>query len=238
MKVIAVIPARYDSTRFPGKPLAKLGNKYIIQHVYEQAVQSKLFAEVVVGTDDQRIFEAVDSFGGEVALTSKKHNSGTDRVAEVCRKVSCCKDADVIVNVQGDEPFISEQPLKKLINEFNDPHVKVATLMHTLKADLNNPNVVKVVCDENNDAINFSRAPFRDKDYKNFKHIGVYAFRRKMLFDFVELPMSQNEKNERLEQLRLLDNGYNIRMVLTDYNGVGIDTPDDLIKAEKILNRQ
>ncbi len=235
MKVIAIIPARFNSTRFPGKPLAKLGNKYIIQHVYEQAKKSGLFAEVIVGTDDQRIFEAVNVFGGKVTLTSKKHKSGTDRVAEVCNKMSSCKDADVIINVQGDEPFISEKPLKKLINAFKDPEVMVASLMHELLKDIDNPNVVKVVCDENDYALNFSRIPNPESRTSNFKHIGVYAFRRKTLFEFVELPESDLEKIEKLEQLRLLENGYKIKMVLTSYKGIGIDTPQDLEKAEKLL---
>ena len=235
MKVIAIIPARFDSMRFPGKPLAKLGNKYIIQHVYEQAKKSNLFEEVIVGTDDQRIFEAVNGFGGKVALTSKKHQSGTDRVAEVCDKMACCKDADVIVNVQGDEPFITEKPLRKLIEVFNDSEVMVASLMHELSKDIENPNVVKVICDENNNAINFSRIPNLKSRTPNYKHIGVYAFRRKILFEFIKLPESKLEKIEKLEQLRLLENGYKIKMVLTSYKGIGIDTPRDLEKAEKLL---
>ena len=235
MKVIAIIPARFDSTRFPGKPLAKLGNKYIIQHVYEQAQKSGLFAEVIVGTDDQRIFEAVNGFGGKVTLTSKKHKSGTDRVAEVCNKMSCCKDADVIINVQGDEPFITEKPLRKLIDVFNDPDVMVASLMHKTNIDIKNPNVVKVICDENDNALNFFRTPNPESQTPNFKHIGVYAFRRKTLFEFVELPESKLEKIEKLEQFRLLENGYKIKMVLTSYKGIGIDTPQDLEKAERLL---
>jgi len=235
MKVIAIIPARFDSTRFPGKPLAKLGDKYIIQHVYEQAQKSGLFTEVIVGTDDQRIFEAVIGFNGKVTLTSKKHKSGTDRVAEVCDKMPCCRDADVVVNVQGDEPFISEKPLRKLIEAFNDREVQVASLMHEIKHDIEDPNVVKVVCDENFIAINFSRIPNTESRVLNYKHIGVYAFRRKILFEFVELPESKLEKLEKLEQLRLLENGYKIKMVLTSYKGIGIDTPQDLEKAEKIL---
>ena len=193
MKVIAIIPARYDSTRFPGKPLVKLGNKYIIQHVYEQAQKSGLFSEVIVGTDDQRIFEAVDGFNGKVTLTSKKHKSGTDRVAEVCDKMPCCRDADVIVNVQGDEPFITEKPLRKLIEAFNDPEVKVASLMHKITKDIEDPNVVKVICDENNNALNFSRSPIILDQLPNYKHIGVYAFRRKVLFEFVNKASSIQE---------------------------------------------
>jgi len=235
MKVIAIIPARFNSTRFPGKPLAKLGNKYIIQCVYEQAIKSGLFTEVIVGTDDQRIFEAVNSFNGKVVLTSKKHESGTDRVAEVCNKVLSCKDADIIINVQGDEPFINENPLRMLIEVFKDESVQVASLMHKLDCDIKNPNVVKVICDENNNALKFSRIPISESLTPSFKHIGVYAFRRKTLFEFVELPESKLEKIEKLEQLRLLENGYKIRMVLTSYKGIGIDTPEDLKNAEKLL---
>ncbi len=238
MKVIAIIPARFDSTRFPGKPLAKLGNKYIIQHVYEQAQKSGLFTEVIVGTDDQRIFEAVIGFNGKVTLTSKKHKSGTDRVAEVCDKMPCCRDADVIVNVQGDEPFITEKPLRKLIDVFNDPEVMVASLMHKITKNIEDPNVVKVVCDENNDAFNFSRIPNTESLTPNYKHIGIYAFRRKTLFEFVKLPESKMEKIEKLEQLRLLENGYKIKMVLSSYKGIGIDTPQDLEKAENLLKNK
>ncbi len=242
MKAIAIIPARYESTRFPGKPLAKLGTKCIIQHVYERVLSSGLFAEVVVGTDDQRIFEAVESFGGKVVLTSKKHESGTDRIAEVCRKLPSCSDADVMINVQGDEPFISREPLTKLIAAFDDPAVRVASLMHRMKKSFDDPNSVKVVCDKNNYALYFSRSiiPFkqdneleRKPDY--FRHIGIYAFRREMLFRFVEMQHGKLEQIEKLEQLRLLENGIRIKMIETDYEGIGIDTPQDLEKAEKII---
>ncbi|MCF7858279.1 MAG: 3-deoxy-manno-octulosonate cytidylyltransferase [Candidatus Cloacimonetes bacterium] len=241
MKVIAIIPARFDSTRFPGKPLVKLGNKYIIQHVYEQTLKSGLFAEVVVGTDDQRIFEAVDRFQGKVTLTSKQHKSGSERVAEVCRKVVCCQDADIIVNIQGDEPFISENPLRKLIEIFADKTVKAASLMHEIHKDYTDPNIVKVVCDRFNNALYFSRSviPFtRSPNQKYFKHIGVYAFLRKTLLEFVELPESNLEKIEKLEQLRLLENGYKLKMVTTEYKGIGIDTPEDLEKAGRILAKE
>ena len=188
-----------------------------------------------MGTDDQRIFEAVNNFSGNVVLTSKKHKSGTDRVAEVCDKMPCCKDADIIINVQGDEPFISAKPLTLLIEAFNDETVQVASLMHKLENDIENPNVVKVICDENSDAIIFSRIPIPESLTPNYKHIGVYAFRRQTLFEFVKLPESRLEQIEKLEQLRLLENGFKIRMVLTSYKGIGIDTPQDLEKAEKML---
>lgn len=240
MKAIAIIPARYESTRFPGKPLAKLGTKYIIQHVYERVQSSGLFTEVVVGTDDQRIFEAVESFGGKVVLTSKKHESGSDRVAEVCRKLHTCSNADIVVNVQGDEPFISREPLKKVIDVFDDPLVRVASLMHKMKKDFDDPNSVKVVCDKNNYALYFSRSiiPFEQNNKlepEYFRHIGIYAFRREILFRFVEMKHGKLEQIEKLEQLRLLENGIRIKMIETDYEGIGIDTPQDLEKAEKIL---
>lgn len=244
MKVIAIIPARYDSTRFPGKPLAKLGSKTIIQHVYNRTSDTGLFAEVIVGTDDQRIFEEVAAFGGKVTITSKTHKSGSDRIAEVCRKMECCYDADIVVNIQGDEPFISKEPLVKLINAFSDNDVEVASLMHIMKKDVADPNNVKVVCDKLGFALYFSRSaiPYkRDKtkelkpDY--FKHIGVYAFRKETLFEYVALPQSKLEQIEKLEQLRLLENGIPIKMIETEYKGIGIDTPADLEKAKLLLNK-
>ena len=242
MKVIAIIPARYDSSRFPGKPLAKLGSKTIIQHVFERTRDTGLFSEVIVGTDDQRIFEEVDAFGGKVTITSKTHRSGSDRIAEVCRKMECCKDADIVVNVQGDEPFISKEPLERIINAFNDENVQVASLMHHLKKNIDDTNNVKVVCDINNFALYFSRSVIpqdrdKNKDFKPeyFKHIGVYAFRREVLFQFVNLPESRLEQIEKLEQLRLLENGIPIKMIETEYKGIGIDTPADLDKARSLL---
>ncbi|MCK4311712.1 MAG: 3-deoxy-manno-octulosonate cytidylyltransferase [Candidatus Cloacimonetes bacterium] len=252
MKVIAIIPARYESTRFPGKPLVKLGTKYIIQHVYERALSSGLFDDVIVGTDDQRIFEAVESFDGKVTLTGKQHKSGTDRIAEVCRKLPYYQDVEIVVNIQGDEPFITDEPLKKLIDVFNDPTIEVASLMHKLRKDFENPNIVKVVCDKDNFALYFSRSliPFnfvtkpaprtphpapRTPQPEYFKHIGVYAFRKETLMKFVELPVSKLEQMEKLEQLRLLENGIRIKMVETDYEGCEINTPEDLERARKLL---
>lgn len=242
MKAVAIIPARFDSSRFPGKPLAKLGSKTIIQHVYDRTLETGLFESVIVGTDDQRIFEEVDAFGGIVTLTSKAHSSGSDRIAEVCRKMVCCQNADVIVNVQGDEPFISIAPLTKLVSSFADDNVKVASLMHRLKTQISNVNNVKVVCDKAGFALYFSRSviPFdRDKttnpEVEYFKHIGVYAFRRDVLFKFVDLPESKLEQIEKLEQLRLLENGIPIKMIETEYKGIGIDTPQDLELARKML---
>lgn len=243
LKTIAVIPARYNSSRFPGKLLAKLGTKSVIKHVYDNAVNTDLFDCVVVGTDDQRIFDEINAHGGKVVLTSKKHLSGTDRISEVCKKLECCQDADIVVNIQGDEPFIATEPLKLLLKGFNDPHVQIASLMHKLSKNAADPNNVKVVCDKNNFALYFSRSliPF-DRDGNQhpevYKHIGVYAYRRNMLFKFINLPVAKLETIEKLEQLRLLENGIRIKMVKTDYDGVGIDTPEDLKKAKLRLAKK
>jgi 3-deoxy-manno-octulosonate cytidylyltransferase (CMP-KDO synthetase) len=237
MKVLAVIPARYDSSRFPGKPLALLQGKFLIQQVYERVKASCLFEEVIVATDSDKILAAVNEFHGTVEMTSTDHKSGTDRVAEVCRK----RDFDIVINVQGDEPFIDTQALKKLLECFQEPAVKVASLMHPLSDDLENPNIVKVVTDTDNYALYFSRSviPYnRDNSaYRYYHHIGVYAFRRDALLDYVSLPSGKLEIIEKLEQLRLLENGRKIKMVETDYQGFGIDTKADLFKAEQIFNQ-
>ncbi len=243
IKKIAVIPARFASSRFPGKPLAMLGNKTLIQYVYDSAVQTDLFDKITVATDDKQIFDNVTDFGGDVVLTSKHHKSGTDRIAEVCKNL----EAEIIVNIQGDEPFISKEPLQKLIFAFEDRKVQVASLMHKLKEEIENPNIVKVVCDNNNFALYFSRSPI--PFYRTphsaactsqpvfFQHIGVYAFRREALFKFIQLPMGKLEQIEKLEQLRLLENGIKIKMIETSFQGIGIDTPEDLKKAELILQK-
>lgn len=237
MNVIAIIPARYASTRFPGKPLAMLKNKPIIQHVYEKAIESKLFNDVFVATDDQRIQNAVENFNGKVVMTSADHKSGTDRIAEACANMV----VDIIINIQGDEPFISTKPLENLIKTFHNPETKISSLMHQIDHDIDNPNAVKVVTDKRNFALYFSRAkiPF-DRDgnanVKYFKHIGVYAFRKKTLENFVKLPQGVLEKIENLEQLRLMENGIKIKMVETEYQGIGIDTPADLEKAEQLFD--
>ncbi|MBC8384624.1 MAG: 3-deoxy-manno-octulosonate cytidylyltransferase [Candidatus Cloacimonetes bacterium] len=240
MKIVAIIPARYESSRFPGKLLAQLGNKPVIKHVFDGTKNSGLFDDIIVATDDQRIFETVDDFGGKVVLTAKEHQSGTDRIAEVCSKIDC----DVIVNIQGDEPFISSEPLRKLVSVFDDKTIGIASLMHEIKKHIDNPNSVKVVCDKDNFALYFSRSliPFnRDAEISHFqylKHIGVYAFRKHILEKFVSLPEGKLEKIEKLEQLRLLENCIKIKMVQTEYEGIGIDTPEDLVRAELLLKKK
>ncbi len=236
LKTIIVIPARFASTRFPGKPLVSLANKPIIQHVYE-AVKG-LNLPIIIATDNEMIQKRVQDFGATCILTSENHQSGTDRIAEVVQEL----DYDLIINVQGDEPFIKIEPLKELIAAFEDKSVNLASLMHEIKdqEEISNPNNVKVVCGVNHQALYFSRSPIpfnRDKisDVKYFKHVGVYAYRKQALLDFVNLEQSPLEKIEKLEQLRFLENGFKIKMVKTTYTGIGIDTPADLTQAEKYL---
>ncbi len=235
----AVIPARYASTRFPGKPLALLQGKTIIQHVFERVKASGLFQDVIVATDDDRIAQVVQSFGGKCQMTSPNHQSGSDRIAEVIRDLDC----DVIFNVQGDEPMIETEPLAKLKAVFSNPEVLAASLMSPFSDSkvLHDINAVKVVIDNNMNALYFSRSPIphdRDGsgDFTYFRHIGVYAYRKKTLLDFITLPPGKLEQTEKLEQLRLLENDIPIRMVETAYQGIGIDTPEDLIRVEKLLS--
>jgi len=238
LKSIIVIPARFASTRFPGKPLVNLANKPIIQHVYE-AVQG-LNLPIIIATDNEIIEKIVKDFGATCVLTSEAHQSGSDRIAEVVKEL----DYDLIINVQGDEPFIQIQPLKQLIKAFEDESISVASLMHRLELteDISNPNNVKVVCGINKQALYFSRSPIpfnrdNNSDVRYFKHVGVYAYTKQALLEFVKLPMGKLEKTEKLEQLRFLENGYKIKMVETTYTGIGIDTPEDLVAAETYLKQ-
>ncbi|PKN72662.1 MAG: 3-deoxy-manno-octulosonate cytidylyltransferase [Candidatus Cloacimonetes bacterium HGW-Cloacimonetes-3] len=229
---IAIIPARYASTRFPAKALALLAGKPIVQHVYERVTASGLFSRVLIATDHQAIIDAVLAFGGQAVMTSAHHQSGSDRIAEAAQAYP---EAQLILNVQGDEPFIDTASLSDLISAFADPQVQMASLMTPiLEPDmLNNPNIVKVVTDSLSNALYFSRSAIpcnRDKDITctYYRHIGVYAYRPKTLFRFVALPPSKLEQTEKLEQLRALEAGIPIRMIVTDYQGIGIDTPEDL----------
>ena len=243
MKFIAIIPARYASTRFPGKPLAMLGGKLIIQRVYEQA--SKVLDEVYVATDDERIQKAVEGFGGKAVMTSTNHKSGTDRLEEAATKIGT--DADVIINIQGDEPFIQKSQLETVKAIFDDPQTQIATLgkpFESMEA-VENPNSPKIVCDVNGYAMYFSRSviPYvRGKEKEEWlkafpylKHIGLYAYRREVLHEVTQLPQSPLEVAESLEQLRWLQNGYRIKVGLTNVETVGIDTPEDLQRAEEYL---
>ncbi|MDI3503334.1 MAG: 3-deoxy-manno-octulosonate cytidylyltransferase synthetase [Candidatus Cloacimonadota bacterium] len=230
----AVIPARYDSSRFPGKPLALLNGKALIQHVFERVQNSQLFTDVIIATDDLRISATAQDFGATVVLTDSNLPSGTDRVAAVAEML---EPDSIILNVQGDEPLISKEVLVCLLDVFDDPDVRMASLMTTIPEaqELRDPNIVKVVCDAKGNAMYFSRSPIPyDRDQEDqveyFRHIGVYGFRHQTLMSFVRLGQSYYEKIEKLEQLRALENGISIRMCKTDYQGIGIDTPQDLAK--------
>ena len=244
MKVIGIIPARYASTRFPGKPLAMLGGKTVIERVYEKV--SSVLSDCYVATDDERIYNAVEAFGGCVVMTSADHKSGTDRIAEAVEKIG--GDYDVVVNVQGDEPFIHPEQITTLCRCFDAPETQIATLgkpFDSMNA-VENPNSPKIVVDNRGFALYFSRSviPFvRGVDRKEWlsqypflKHLGLYAYRTEVLREVTRLPQSSLEKAESLEQLRWLQNGYRIRVGLTDQETVGIDTPEDLEKAEKYLS--
>jgi len=240
MKAVAIIPARIGSSRFPRKPLSMLGGKLMINRVWESVQASELFEQVIVATDNEEILNAVIVAGGRAQMTRPDHPSGSDRVAEVAQGL----DFEIIINVQGDEPFIDAQALAALLNCFSDPAVEMASLMTACYDPLvlRDPNIVKVITDLKGDALYFSRSPIpydRDgiSDYKTMRHIGVYAWRRETLLSFVELPPSPLELCEKLEQLRALENGISIRMVETAYQGVGVDTPGDLLNAERLLSK-
>ena len=237
---LAVIPARYASTRFPAKALALLAGKPIIQHVYERVASSGLFSQTIVATDHEAIYSSVESFGGRVLMTSANHQSGSDRIAEAA---SAIPEAELIFNIQGDEPLIDISSLAALLQMFTDPQVQMASLMTPITdvAMLNNPNIVKVVCNSIHNALYFSRSSIphnRDNDacITYYRHIGVYAYRRSTLFRFISLPPSSLEQCEKLEQLRAMEAGIPIRMLITDYQGIGIDTPEDLRMVEAMLN--
>lgn len=241
MKIIAVIPARYASTRFPAKLMQDLGGQTVILRTYEAAISTSLFDDVFVVTDSDLIYNEIVSNGGKAIMSVKEHESGSDRIAEAVANL----DVDIVVNVQGDEPFIDAEPLKKVIEVFKndlDKKVDLASLMRqiTNEEDINNPNNVKVVTDQNNFALYFSRSviPFpREKNVgvRYMQHIGIYAFRKQALLDFYSLPMMALEASEKLEQLRYLEFGKRIKMVETSHVGIGIDTFEDLEKARKML---
>jgi 3-deoxy-manno-octulosonate cytidylyltransferase (CMP-KDO synthetase) len=246
MKFIAIIPARYASTRFPGKPLAMLGGKTVIQRVYEQA--SAVLEEAYVATDDERIYQAVEAFGGKAVMTRTDHKSGTDRLEEAATKIGT--DADVIINIQGDEPFIQKSQIETLKNLFENPETQIGTLgkpFESIEA-VQNPNSPKIVCDRRGFALYFSRSviPYvRGEEpttwlghFPYLKHLGIYAYRRQVLHEVTQLPQSSLEKAESLEQLRWLENGYRIRVGITNVETVGIDTPEDLQRAEEFLKTQ
>jgi 3-deoxy-D-manno-octulosonate cytidylyltransferase len=235
----AVIPARYAASRFPAKLLQPLGGKSVIRHTYDNVAATGLFDQVWVVTDSHIILREIIDNGGQAMLSRRNHESGSDRIAEAIADM----DVDIVVNVQGDEPFIQAQPLSDLLQAFQDPVVQVATLMHRIHSDedLQNPNIVKVVSDLHGDALYFSRWPIpynRNEESKPpyYRHIGVYGFRKNTLLAFTGWPMGILERHEKLEQLRYLENGIRIRMVETNFSGIGIDTPEDLEKARTRLD--
>ena len=245
MKFIAVIPARYSSSRFPGKPLAVLAGKPVIQRVYEQV--TKVLSEAWVATDDERIYNTVSDFGGKAVMTRQDHKSGTDRIEEAVEKIKT--DADVIVNIQGDEPFIQPSQIEMVCKQFDNPSTQIATIgkPFTSMEAVENPNSPKIVTDVNGFALYFSRSviPYvrgvEEKEWLShfpfLKHLGIYAYRREVLREITRRPQSPLEKAESLEQLRWLQNGYRIRVVITNVETVGIDTPDDLRRAEEFLKK-
>ena len=240
MKIIAMIPARYSASRFPGKLMQDLNGKPVITRTYEATVNTNLFDDVLVVTDSQIIYDEIKHIDGNVMMSKKEHQCGSDRIAEAVENL----DVDIVVNVQGDEPFTEVDSLKKLITVFkNDPNkeIDLASLMVRIKdkEEIKNPNTVKVVLDKNNLALYFSRSPIpypRDENVnvKYYKHKGVYAFRKQALLDFYHFPMLTLEASEKLEQLRYLEYGKKIKMVETNVLGVEIDTPEDLERAKKL----
>ena len=240
MKIIAAIPARYAATRFPGKLMQLLHDKPVIVHTWENAMATGIFDDVIVATDSEIIFHEINQRGGTARMSQRSHESGSDRIAEAVEKI----DADVVVNIQGDEPMLQKAPLQKLADVFrNDEaeNIAVASMMQIIDdpEEVSNPNMVKVVVDKNGDALYFSRSPIpfpRDAQtgIPYFRHIGVYAYRKKTLLAFTKLSPTPLEMTEKLEQLRLLENGFTMRMVQVDFSGIGIDTPEDLEKARRM----
>ncbi len=247
-KIIAVIPARYGSMRLPGKPLIILAGKTMIQRVYEQAKKSKYINNIIIATDDERIEKAVKKFGGEVVITPAEIASGSDRIAHVVKNL---KNVDIVVNIQGDEPLINPEMIDQTIAPLlNDNEVQVSTAVKVIEniEDLSNPNIPKVVIDSNNFAIYFSRSPipyYRDsgnemnwlKNHPYYKHIGLYVYRREFLLRYSAWKNSPLEMAEKLEQLRIIENGSKIKTVITKFDSISVDTPDDVKKIEKIIQQ-
>jgi 3-deoxy-manno-octulosonate cytidylyltransferase (CMP-KDO synthetase) len=239
VRVVGVIPARFASTRLPGKPLQEIVGKPMIQHVYENASRSKTLEDLLVATDDERIVAAVEGFGGRAVLTSRDHATGTDRVAEVVRGM----DVEIVVNIQGDEPFVHPGMIDEVVAPLlEDPALPMCTSMHEITdaKDFSNTNVVKVVVDRSGNALYFSRSlipyPRRTEGHRAFEHIGMYAYRRDFLLAYAAMPQTPLEKLESLEQLRVLENGYRLRVVETreDYIPLSVDTQEDLERARAL----
>jgi len=243
VNTICVIPARYASSRFPGKPLVNIGGQPMIERVYKQACRAKNIDEVIVATDDDRIIEVVENFGGTAVMTDSKIPSGTDRAYEAIKT----RDTDIVINLQGDEPFVEPELLERLVQVFKDDKIQIATPICKIESDAEyiNPNVVKVVKDANGFALYFSRSQipfFRDLGWElntdnktSYKHIGIYAYRKDCLENLTQLEESLLEKAEKLEQLRFLENGYKIYTIVTEYNSISVDTPEDLYMINEMM---
>jgi 3-deoxy-manno-octulosonate cytidylyltransferase (CMP-KDO synthetase) len=238
MKKIAMIPARYAATRFPAKLMQLLGDKTVIRHTYDNTVATTLFDEVLVVTDSEIIFNEITSHGGKAIMSIKGHESGSDRIAEAIAEM----EVDIVVNVQGDEPFVQKEPLEKLLQVFEDENVQVASLMQVLHEEkmIADPNYVKVAVDKNMNALMFSRSTIPYRRDKNstpiyYEHIGVYAFRKQALLNFTAWPITPLEAAEKIECLRYLENGISLKMIVTEYMGIEIDTPEDLVRAASLL---
>ena len=236
MKVIGIIPARYESSRFPGKPLADILGKSMIQRVYSQCKKCTQLTKVIVATDDEKILNHVINFGGEAIMTSKSHKSGTDRCNEVVQKLNT--NFNVIVNIQGDEPYINPKQIEEVILLFKNSKIQIGTLAKKIenKEMILDQNSPKAIFDRDGFALNFCRNitnTSNECDY--YKHIGIYAFKKDILNDICKLQQSDNEKKERLEQLRWLDNGYEIKVGITSYDSISVDTPEDIVRIEQIV---
>lgn len=240
MRAIGVIPARFEATRFPGKVLAPLFGRPLIQYVYEEALKSNTLEDLVVATDDERVLKAVEDFGGRAVMTAKEHKSGTDRLTEVVNPI----DTRVVVNIQADEPLICFSLIDELVNcLLQDPQIPMATVIRKIKDmhDLIDPNVVKAVKDKNNFALYFSRSTIphlrsslaASQTLSFYKHLGLYAYSKEFLFTFTNLPVGELERSEKLEQLRALEHGYRIKLIETGLDTIGVDTPEDLEKVKQ-----
>ena len=247
IEVVAIIPARYKSNRFEGKPLASICGKPMIQHVVERAKEVKILSRVVVATDDKRIGDCVESFGGEFVLTRENHVSGTDRLAEAAEKIGI-SEHDVVVNIQGDQPLFQKEVIEQVAKPLiEDPALPMSTLIYKIirKEEIGDPNHVKTVFDHENNALYFSRAsiPYQRNPEEGvgptyYKHLGFYAYRKGFLLSFVALPEGEWERFEKLEQLRALEYGYRIKVVLTEHDSIEVDTPGDLLRVEEYINNK
>ncbi|MCK8827324.1 3-deoxy-manno-octulosonate cytidylyltransferase [Natroniella acetigena] len=241
MQVIGIIPARYASTRLPGKPLKEIAGQPMIQHVYQQAVAADSLAQVIVATDDQRIYQAVEDFGGQVEMTSKDHQTGTDRLAEVAQNL----EAEIIVNIQGDEPLLNPEMIDQAVEPLlEDSTIQMGTLKHKIidQQEIDSPHIVKVVTDQDDFALYFSRTaipyPRQETGLDYYKHIGLYVYRRDFLLSYTEMEQTPLEEQESLEQLRVLENGYRIKVVETEYEAIGVDTLEDLERVREIVDSE